>query len=107
MTDSWVKELKVGDRVIIGHPFRNPVLATIDRITPSGRIVASNRTFLPDGRQYGGNKFASFYLIQYDVAKALVIKDRDNITYLSTFDYKKLSPEVREQLVKLIMENKP
>jgi hypothetical protein len=101
-TDSWIKELKVGDRIIVGHPFRDHCLAYVDRITPSGRIVVGNRAYLPDGRQYGGDKFASYYLVKYDEAKASIIEDKENIKYLFNFDYKKLSPEVRAQLVDIM-----
>ena len=42
--NEWLKNLKVGDKVFVKSNF-NKSLATVQRITPSGRIVVNNTLY--------------------------------------------------------------
>lgn len=53
-SDSDTTGWRVGQQVIINRQ----IMTTIDRVTPSGRIVANGRTFNADGRERsGGSSF--------------------------------------------------
>lgn len=50
MSEEWLKNLKVGDKVFV-HSNRNLSLETVQRITPTGRIVVNNTQYINGGNQ--------------------------------------------------------
>jgi len=72
----WLLDLEVGSKVIEENVY-NQRIVTVDKITPTGRIVCGNSKFDASGRAMGSNySYGSFYLAQYtDEAKdAIIIK---------------------------------
>lgn len=45
MTQDWLKNLKVGDKVFVTTSFTKD-LKTVQRITPTGRVVVNNTQFV-------------------------------------------------------------
>ena len=94
--EQWIKDLKVGDKVII-HNSRGyiPMIKTVERITPTGRIVVSGTNFKKDGWQMNtGNSWSRQHLEQWteerelDIRKKIFIgkvlskiNDLDTLTY--------------------------
>ena len=46
MDNSWLKELKVGEKVFVSNVFGNKTLGTVQRITPTGRIVVNGIQYI-------------------------------------------------------------
>lgn len=91
MTD-WIKDLKVGDKVIISHRLGKCV-ATVEKITPAGNIKANGTLFLPSGMERGGNMWDRSFLskatpeeverivVQNTISKAIkLMRQTSNIT---------------------------
>lgn len=59
MSYEWIKNLKVGDLVIVndGGYYGAKAIKPVDKITPSGRLVVGKNTFLDNGDQYGGDHY--------------------------------------------------
>lgn len=56
----WIKNLKVGDQVILElSRFRSTTtrLVSVSGITKTGRIKIGELTFLPNGKQWGRNSY--------------------------------------------------
>lgn len=66
MNSEWTSNLKAGDVVIVkdGGYYGTRKIVPVERITPSGRIVAGGRVFKPDGSQYGGNPYYSVTILE-------------------------------------------
>lgn len=45
MNDNWLKELKAGDRVFVRNTYGNKSLETVQRVTPTGRVVVNNTQY--------------------------------------------------------------
>ena len=45
MNESWIKKLKAGDKVFVNSNLGRS-LATVQRITPTGRVVVNNTQFI-------------------------------------------------------------
>lgn len=60
MDSDWLKNLKAGDEVAIknGDYYGGTSIQRVDRLTPSGRIVISKRTFEAAGYERGGHSFS-------------------------------------------------
>lgn len=50
--NEWIKDLKPGDKVIVSSRYSESI-KTVDRVTPSGRIVIGAITFNNDGGERG------------------------------------------------------
>lgn len=48
MSEEWLKNLKVDDSVFVVNTFGNKSLNTVQKVTPTGRIVVNN-TLYTDG----------------------------------------------------------
>jgi hypothetical protein len=59
--NDWIKDIKVGDKVIVSHRFYEAV-AVVEKITPAGNIKAGNTIFQPSGIERGGDKWNKAYL---------------------------------------------
>lgn len=46
MNNSWLKELKVGEKVFVSNMFGNKTLETVQRITPTGRVVVNGIQYI-------------------------------------------------------------
>lgn len=61
----WLAELKVGDKVFIEHwSFQGLGRMTIDKITPTGRIICGNSEFDHDGWRRGSTSLRRPYLTE-------------------------------------------
>lgn len=79
----WIKELKLGDKVIIasGGVYQRSYIATVDKITPSGRIICGDTTFNPDGWERGGrDNWNRKYLREATPEKIQDIGDKEIIS---------------------------
>ncbi len=82
----WFRELKGGDKVII-KGYYNKIIATIDKITPTGRIKVNNDAFDHDGREIGAYDWRPNYLLKWtqeeedEIAKQIEFK---NMCYFLT-----------------------
>lgn len=71
-----MQEVKPGDKIIIHGRWRTYV-AEVERVTPTGRIVADGFTFRPDGKQIGGDKWLPLYATDGTPDTVEKIKRRD------------------------------
>jgi hypothetical protein len=65
MAESWIASLKAGDKVFVAHSqswTENFTEAVVERVTPSGRIIALGYTFNPDGWERGASVRAAHVL---------------------------------------------
>lgn len=46
MKNSWLKELKAGEKVFVSNMFGNKTLETVQRITPTGRVVVNGIQYI-------------------------------------------------------------
>lgn len=46
MNNDWLNELKAGDRVFVCSTFGNKSLETVQRVTPTGRVVVNNIQYI-------------------------------------------------------------
>ena len=46
MNNSWLKELKVGEKVFVSNMFGDKTLETVQRITPTGRVVVNGIQYI-------------------------------------------------------------
>lgn len=46
MSNNWLKELKAGDRVFVCNTLGNKSLETVQRVTPTGRVVVNNIQYI-------------------------------------------------------------
>lgn len=61
--EEWLANLKSGDRAATHHRLVGYRLYTVDRRTPSGRIImASGEQFDKNGREIGGDKWNTNHL---------------------------------------------
>lgn len=107
----WIKNLKVGDMVIISSTFGERI-AKVDRITPAGNIGVGDRLFLPNGLERGGNYYHRIHLreatpeaikkvkIEQTISKAYqLMRNAKNITFeQATEIIKILSPQGQENI---------
>lgn len=59
--NDWIKDLKVGDKVIISIRFSEQI-AKVENITPAGNIKANGRIFKPNGIERSGDVWERAYL---------------------------------------------
>lgn len=76
----WLAELQVGDKVFVKNRYGTRV-AKVEKITPTGRVVADRIVFNPNGTQYGSHGYGSFFLLEctkekYDEFLVAVNKSR-------------------------------
>ena len=65
----WLKELKVGDYVLVknnnfGWGEKELVLRTVSKITPTGKMIVGGITFKSDGGMQTNNIYNQTYLLQ-------------------------------------------
>lgn len=46
MNNDWLKELKAGDRVFVRNMYGSTSLETVQRVTPTGRVVVNNTQYI-------------------------------------------------------------
>ena len=57
--EGWLKELKVGDLVLIDYGFNKQSIGKIDKITPTGKISIGSSRYRPDGHIEGTGYYKS------------------------------------------------
>lgn len=88
----WLDSLKVGDRVVIERKYMGStyLIAKIEKITPTRRIVVGGYTFRSNGIIFGGG-YSSIYLKKFtpDILKVIEmqnIKRNVRITFHNLYD---------------------
>lgn len=61
--NDWIKNLKVGDKVIFSRRFFESV-EKVEKITPAGNIKVRNCLFNPNGTERGGDIWNKAYLYE-------------------------------------------
>ena len=46
MNNSWLKELKAGEKVFVSNMFGTKTLETVQRVTPTGRVVVNGNQYI-------------------------------------------------------------
>ena len=100
MSNEWIKNLKVGDKVIITTQFKEPRIAEVEKITPKGFVKVDGMLFNENGSQ----RTSSWYTSRITECteereealrqKAVIRNARDLMRHCSCLSY--------EQAVKII-----
>ena len=78
MRTDWIKQLKQDDQVIISSSTGQRV-ATVQKVTPSGRILANGLYFNPDGYERGATGYGCCCLLEATIDKVNAIFDAEII----------------------------
>ena len=73
MDFGWIGNLKKGDKIIIVNDGRQERVDTIDRVTPSGRIVIGGQIFNVDGTERGAGTWHWSNIREWTVEKEAAI----------------------------------
>lgn len=91
----WVKNLKVGDKVILTTQFKEPRVVEVEKITPKGFVKVEGMLFNENGCQRSSSWYTS-YIWEYTEEKeeelrkkAVVRQARDLMNHCSCLDYEK------------------
>lgn len=95
-------EYKVGDRLAISHRFGGWIIYTIDKITPSGRIVCGNYTLNPDLSIRGPEKWGPYraYPVTEEIERSA--RRREYLMRLGRVKFDVLPDSVLEALVAVL-----
>lgn len=55
---SDLRGMKPGDEIFIGQPWGPGRIVKVERVTPSGRVIAGGDTYMPRGSMVGGRSWA-------------------------------------------------
>lgn len=107
INDDWLKELKVGDKVIIHGPYQSKSVGVVERLTKTQIILAGGSKFkLDDGyntprQQWHNSLLRPFNQKDYD---EIILKNvRENLGRVNWSDYDK---ETVFKVWNLIVEEK-
>lgn len=98
----WLRNLKVGDEVILVSPHSSELLGRIDKITPTGKMTVRNWIFNPAGFHEGAGNYRVTYLRQPTPEKVALIKRRELIQAVSSTRWNILSTETLETIQETI-----
>ena len=101
----WIKTLKVGDEVLTeqGGAYGYMAIYVVEKITPTGRIVTSNRTFNPDGWERGDANVWSRMRISPVTQEARdKIRRKEIVDSMGNIKWKNLPLEVLETIDDLL-----
>ena len=86
----WIKDLKVGDKVIIATNNYSNQITSVVKITPKGFINTQNgKQFYPNGSQVGGDS-RDFYLLQLTDELLIEFKKNGLVRKCKEIDFSKL-----------------
>jgi len=98
----WIKELKVGDTVVVATNNYGNKITTVVKITPKGFInTESGKQFNPDGSQRGGGNWSYSSLCQLTDEVLLEFKKKRLIKQCKEIDFSKLSIDNLEQILNI------
>jgi len=97
-----LSNVKTGDKLYVPGRFEGGSILTVQRITPTGRIVTENGTFMPNGRLVGASG--------WDVThgRPATPEDIENVRQskilhrLKATKWAEVSPETRDAIVQLL-----
>jgi len=105
----WLRELKVGDKIIIyGNPRR--VITNINKITPTGRIVVNNTQFDAQGREINGDRWyvhANLHQWTQEEENEIIKKSKfiKMCSSLTNFRWKDCDFELIEKIYDIVLNN--
>lgn len=76
--NDWIKDLKVGDKVIVSSLYRKSV-GTVEKITPAGNIKVNGILFNSNGWERGGGAWDRSYLSKATPENIEIIKQESTI----------------------------
>lgn len=99
----WIKNLEVGDTVIISG-YWNARIAAVEKITPSGRIKVDGMTFNPDGSERGGDAWHRSRLFEAtpEVVREMQEKETIQKALREMRDVTKLSYNQAVEILKIL-----
>lgn len=113
----WIGLLKPGDKVVIDlsrYGMKNEKVSFVEKVTPTGRVLVGRTYYDKNGREICNRSAWSQpeYLTQWTQEKEQAIKDRAEISELSTYLenfalYSKLPLLVLRDIVKIVKDNSP
>jgi len=104
-SEEWIKNLKVGDKVVVATGSYGRRITTVTKITPKGFInIESGQQFTQDGHQRGGDTWHRAYLSELTDAVRLEFKKNSLVQKCKEINFEKLSIEQLEQILLISKE---
>ena len=95
----WVKDLKVGDKAVVGSTFRKSI-TTVTKITPKGFInTDSGHQFNIDGYQRGGGTWNRTSLLQLTDDLQLEFKKEKLVSQCKVIKFEELDIDQLEEIL--------
>lgn len=106
INNDWLKELKVGDKVVVNNRYRK-ILTTVIKITPKGFIKTENGfQFNSDGTQRSSNIWDSATLLQFTDEVMLEFKKNKLVNQCKEIKFSELTIEQLEQILLIVNKEK-
>jgi hypothetical protein len=101
MREDWIKDLKVGDKVVVESNNYGKAITSVEKITPKGFIKTKNgHQFNPDGSQRGGSSWTYSFLSQLTDEVLLKFKKK-LVNQCKEIDFSKLNIDDFEQILNI------
>lgn len=96
-----------GERAVICSRHREAGrIVTVERVTPTGRIIAGGLTFKSNGRLIGGYSFSNTRIEQLTEEKRAQIIRLTRLNQISSFSFSTLSDSEIEAVLNIISKSK-
>lgn len=105
--DEWIKNLKVGDKVIVSGRFNLDFVDQVVKILPSGNIKTSKSLFKPNGFERSSDRWNTNNISQYTEEKQNKINHRIRCHFLTNVTFIDLPADVVQQIYTLVKSNIP
>ncbi len=108
--NEWLKNIRVGDKVVVdsrGLGFNRLQLRDIDRITETQIIIGPLRYRKTDGKRIGSRGFDACWLHPATPEVIASIESAERCLVLTTYNWRKATPELIDAVYALIKASKP